>query len=105
MRELERVLAPGGLVSITTKGRSRLEPLDDEERRRFENGELVVQDARYEGRNLCAAYHPERYVREGLAGALEVVDFVPAVAGSAQTQDLYLLRKPTQVDALGSTPP
>ena len=104
MRELERVLAPGGLVSITTKGRSRLEPLDDEERRRFESGKLVVQDARYEGRNLCAAYHPERYVREELAGALEVVDFVPAVAASAQTQDFYLLRKPTQVDALGSTP-
>jgi SAM-dependent methyltransferase len=94
MRELERVLAPGGVLAITTKGRSRLEPLGDEERRRFERGELVVQDARYEGRNLCAAYHPERYVREELAGALEVLDFVPAVAGGVQTQDVFLLRRP-----------
>jgi SAM-dependent methyltransferase len=94
MRELERILAPGGVLAITTKGRSRLEPLGEEERRRFDRGELVVQDARYEGRNLCAAYHPERYVREELAGALEVVDFVPAVARTDQSQDLFLLRRP-----------
>jgi hypothetical protein len=42
------VLAPGGVLAVTTKGRSRLEPLGEEERRRFERGELVVQDERYE---------------------------------------------------------
>ncbi len=94
MRELERVLAPGGLLVITTKGRSRLGPLDEEERRRFGRGELVVQAGRYAGRNLCAAYHPEDYVRERLAGALTVLDFVPAVGGE-QTQDLFVLQRPS----------
>ena len=95
MRELERILAPSGVLLITTKGRSRLQALDPVDRRRFENGELVVQEARYAGRNLCAAFHPERYVREQLAGTLEVLKAVPAVAGSAQTQDIFLLRRPT----------
>jgi SAM-dependent methyltransferase len=98
MRELERVLAPGGLLAITTKGRSRVERLGDDERVRFERGELVVQDERYAGRNLCAAYHPERYVRELLADDLEVLDFVPAVLGGEQSQDLYLLGKPRSVN-------
>jgi SAM-dependent methyltransferase len=92
MRELERILAPNGVLAITTKGRSRLHGLDEEELQRFEAGELVVQDERYEGRNLCAAFHPERYVRERLAGSLQVVDFVPAVRGGAQSQDVFLLR-------------
>jgi len=98
MRELERVLAPGGVLAITTKGRSRVERLGDDERNRFERGELVVQDERYAGRNLCAAYHPEPYVRESLADALEVLDFVPAAPGGEQSQDLYLLGKPRSLD-------
>jgi SAM-dependent methyltransferase len=94
MRELERILAPSGVLLITTKGRSRLESLGPAERTRFERGELVVQEGRYAGRNLCAAFHPERYVREQLAGALEVLDVVPAAAGGAQTQDVFVLRRP-----------
>jgi SAM-dependent methyltransferase len=94
MNELDRVLAPGGALVLTTKGRSRLDSLDEEERERFERGELVVQSARYAGRNLCAAYHPERYVHEQLRNGLRVLDFVPAERGAAQTQDVILLQKP-----------
>jgi SAM-dependent methyltransferase len=94
IRELERVLAPGGLLLITTKGRSRLDALDEGERRRFERGELVVQSRRYAGRNLCAAFHPERYVREHLRNGLDLLDFIQAVKGGAQTQDIFLLEKP-----------
>jgi SAM-dependent methyltransferase len=94
IRELERVLAPGGLLLVTTKGRSRLDALDEEERRRFERGELVVQSRRYAGRNLCAAFHPERYVREHLKNGLRVIDFIPAVEDGYQTQDIFLLQKP-----------
>lgn len=96
IRELRRVLAPGGLLLLTTKGRSRLAPLGEEERRRFERGELVVQASRYAGRNLCAAFHPERYVRERLADGLRVVDFVPAAEEGAHSQDLVLLQKPAE---------
>jgi SAM-dependent methyltransferase len=94
IQELERVLAPGGLLLITTKGRSRLDALDEHERERFERGELVVQSRRYAGKNLCAAYHPESYVRNHLKNGLRVVDLVPAVRDSDHTQDIFLLQKP-----------
>jgi ubiquinone/menaquinone biosynthesis C-methylase UbiE len=94
MGELRRILKPRGLLLITTKGTSRLEPLDDDERRRFAAGEVVVKWARHAGSNWCAAFHPEAYVRRVLARDLEVVDFVPAVPGGEMSQDAFLLRKP-----------
>jgi SAM-dependent methyltransferase len=93
IRELERVLAPDGVLLITTKGSSRIDALTQNERARFERGELVVTASRYAGRNLCAAYHPERYVRDRLADGLRVLDFVPAGADGTQTQDVFLLQK------------
>jgi 2-polyprenyl-3-methyl-5-hydroxy-6-metoxy-1,4-benzoquinol methylase len=92
MQELERVLAPGGHLLVTTKGSSRTNAMNDAERKRFDAGDLVVQNDLYAGRNLCAAFHPERYVRERLAGNLEVVEFVPA-DGAVLTQDATILRK------------
>jgi SAM-dependent methyltransferase len=92
MQELERVLAPGGRLLVTTKGLSRADAMNDAERKRFDAGEVVVQNDRYAGRNLCAAFHPERYVRERLAGDLDVVEFVPA-DGAVLTQDATILRK------------
>lgn len=94
MDELARVLRPGGVAMITTKGRSRLDALTVSERRRFDRGELVVQEARHAGGNLCAAFHPERYVREALSERLEVLDFVPATAESEQSQDVTVFKKP-----------
>jgi SAM-dependent methyltransferase len=93
MRELERVLAPGGVALITTKGLSRSDVMSDAERQRFDAGELIVQADRYAGHNLCAAFHPERYIRGRLAGDLEVVEFV-AADGEVITQDATVLRKP-----------
>jgi SAM-dependent methyltransferase len=110
MAELERVLAPGGVLLITTKGHSRIGPLDDAERARFEDGELVVRSPRYAGRNLCAAYHPERYVRERLAVGLRVLDFRPAQNGAApsmdvfaQSQDVFLLQTAGSEPARGAS--
>jgi SAM-dependent methyltransferase len=93
MHELRRVLAPGGLLALTTKGESRLDPLDADERRRFDNGELIVHDERYAGRNLCAAFHPEQYVRDVLGTGLECLDYSPASRDSGRTQDLVLFRR------------
>jgi hypothetical protein len=81
---------------ITTKGRRRLDALSEPERQRFERGELVVQEPGHAGGNLCAAFHPERYVREILGERLDVLDFVPATAKSEQSQDVTLFRTPSQ---------
>lgn len=93
MRELERILAPGGVAIVTTKGLSRLDALTPAERDRFDAGELVVQAGRYAGRNLCAAFHPEKYIRGPFAGSLETLEVVPA-DGALFTQDATVFRKP-----------
>lgn len=77
---------------ITTKGRSWLDALNGEEKGRFDRGELVVQATRYAGKNLCAAFHPERYIREHVAERYRLVQIVPTSDGSEFTQDLVLLQ-------------
>jgi SAM-dependent methyltransferase len=91
--ELERVLRPGGLLYLTVHGEGRLRPLSQEEKQRFLAGELVVVEPERSGTNACAAYHPERYVRQVLAAELELLDFIPGGAEDVR-QDAYLLRKP-----------
>jgi SAM-dependent methyltransferase len=90
--ELQRVLAPKGFLAFTVKGREWLAGATEAERRRFDAGEPVFQAQRYAGKNLCAAFHPERYVRDHLAVGFELRDFVPAT--ESLNQDLVLLQKP-----------
>lgn len=71
-------------------------PLSVDQTKRFESGELVVLAENDAGKNTCAAFHPEAYVREELAGDLEVMDFLPGGAGGS-FQDAYLLRSPKSV--------
>jgi SAM-dependent methyltransferase len=92
IRELRRVLATGGLLLLTLHGSSRLDQMTPGEQERFARGELVVKRGLHEGSNRCAAFHPERYVRNVLADGFEVLDFV--TSGSiAFNQDVWLLRR------------
>jgi len=91
--ELRRVLAPGGLLLVTTHGRFYAPRLSEAERARFDAGACVVQGAEFLGENLCIAYHPEASVRALFADGFEVVDFVPEGALGNPSQDLWLLRR------------
>jgi SAM-dependent methyltransferase len=104
IRELARISKPGGVLYMTTHGRSYLPDLDAHQRKRFEAGELVVVRDHDSGSNLCAAYHPECYVREKLARSFEVLDFQENGALDAK-QDVFLLRKLKSVSGpLGPSP-
>lgn len=94
MGELARVLKPGGFLYFTAHGARYLDKLNPAERERFSAGRLVVKESELVGTNTCAAYHPESYVRRTLAGAFEVVGFVPEGARGDSMHDVYLLRKP-----------
>jgi SAM-dependent methyltransferase len=95
MGELARVLRPGGLLMFSTHGDSYVHRLDESERRRFADGQLVVRDdVSAPGSNTCSAYHPMTYVKDRLAGSLELADFRPDGAKGNPHQDLYVLRKP-----------
>ncbi len=95
MRELARVVKPGGHLLVSTHGESYSGRLNGAERRRFEGGELVVKnDVRAPGSNTCSAYHPLAYVRDQLAARLQLVEFQPQGARGNPHQDLYVLHKP-----------
>lgn len=94
MREIARVLRPGALFLFSTMGEHYLSlgRLTDDERRLFENGEVVVLYEGAPGTSLCSAYHPPEYVREKLAADFEVVSFRPAI--DYGRHDVHLVRKP-----------
>ena len=91
--ELTRILKPGGYLLITVSGTTRLHHLTPEQRREFDAGNVVVTHSRYSGRNLCATYHPDTYVRKVLCRGLTLVGFEPGGAKDAN-QDVFLLQKP-----------
>jgi SAM-dependent methyltransferase len=93
LRELTRIVKPGGHLFITVQGTRRLHAMTPEQRARFERGERITENAGGAGSNDCYAYHPEQFVRRHFGGHLTVVDFVPG--GQADNrQDVCLLRKP-----------
>jgi SAM-dependent methyltransferase len=91
--EVRRVLRPGGLLLLTTHGRSYVPRLGDEERASFERGELVVRWGDVAGTNLCSAYHPEAYLRDTFADGFDFLELEAEGARGNPTQDLVLLRK------------
>jgi SAM-dependent methyltransferase len=95
MRELARVVRPGGLILVTVSGEQRLRSVRAWERLReqFEAGELVVAKSERAGTNACTVYHPMRYVRETLTEGLELIDYVSDGAVDVR-QDAVLLRRP-----------
>jgi SAM-dependent methyltransferase len=95
MDELARVVKPGGHVLLSTHGESYLDRLNEDERRQFASGRVVVKNnVKAPGSNTCAAYHPAAYVRDVLAPRLQLVEHVPEGARGNPHQDLYVLRKP-----------
>jgi SAM-dependent methyltransferase len=95
LKELDRVLRPGGYIMFSTLGEyyASRDRLSEPEQEAFANGDLVVLYERSAGTSLCSAYHPPEYVRRTLAGELEHVAF-RATADDGQ-HDIHLLRKPS----------
>ena len=94
MDELRRVLAPGGLLLVTTHGDAYLDELTASEREQFWRGELVVRRDDMVGTNLCASFHPKEYVGGTLSRGLDLLELIPRGAKGNPHQDLVVLRRP-----------
>jgi SAM-dependent methyltransferase len=94
IRELARVVRPGGVLLVTVSGEARAaHHLQGARLERFRSGELVVTQAEMAGTNACAAFHPRRYVEETFSAGLELIGLIPDGAADVR-QDQVLLRKP-----------
>lgn len=92
LAELRRVLRPGGWLLLTTHGDAYVGRLRPDERRRFEDGDVVVRWPEAAGSNLCTVFHPESYIRRVLTAGFELEEFVARGAAGNPFQDQTLLR-------------
>lgn len=94
LRELNRVLKPGGIFLSTLNGDVYTDLLAADELARYRTGHLVVRQQEFEGQNACAAFHPSEYVyKQWSQQGFEVVDFVPGGQIRYALQDTYLARR------------
>jgi len=89
--EMARILTPGGYLVITVHGAAYLIDLDEEQKHRFQSGQLVVKYEERVGENACGAYHPVSYIKEKFTYAFDILEIIEQE--HPRWQDAYLLRK------------
>ncbi len=95
MRELTRMLVPGGRLLFTTHGEAAARrTLLDDERARFDRGEFVVRFDEDPGSNLCSAFHPVDWTRGTLAADLSVLVHRPGGLPGLGDQDVWVVATP-----------
>ena len=89
---IQRVLRPGGFLLISTLGEyyAGLGRLTDDEKRCFDEGELVVLFESHAGENVCSAYHPQAYVEGTLARGFDYLAY--RKGNETEHHDMHLLR-------------
>lgn len=95
IRELARVVKPGGVLMISTQGLAGRERLMEGEKERFDRAELVVRELAEEGKLNYSAFHHPRFVRERLLPGFQILEHREGRA----TQDIWIVRNPRRIRA------
>ncbi len=89
IRELHRILKPGGILLITTHGKNASSRLLASEKELFDRGALVVRARMQEGKKWFLAYHPDEFIRGKLLTDFDVLEN----GRFASTQDYWVAKK------------
>lgn len=94
VKELYRVLKPGGILLLTSHGNNFKIKLDKNELSLFNSGKIVVRESKKEGHRSYAAFHPELFMRTLFKNfsILEHIE-VKTDGKSYIPQDVWILRK------------
>jgi len=94
IKELYRLLMPGGILLITTQGDQFKEKLLPAELEAFEKGSLVVRNFEKEGHRMYAAFQPESYMKQ-LLRDFTLLRFIPGGSKESvhELQDTWIIKK------------
>ena len=94
LRELLRVLRPGGVLLLTTHGAAFRTILTPAEKAAFDAGQLVERRHVREGHRVFAAFQPARFLIKLFDERLTVLRHEPGQwLGHTASQDVWVLRK------------
>ena len=93
LKELQRVVRPGGLILFTTHGANYRHQLVAGEAEAFDAGHVVERTQIQEGKKCFAAYHPESYVRAHLPEGLHIHRHLEGALECGLLQDIWVLAK------------
>lgn len=90
--ELIRVLKPGGILFITLQGNVFRDKLSREEKKKFDNGSLVIKAKTKEGHRTFSAFQPASFVRK-LAKSNEILEHVEGIVNNGKPQqDTWVIK-------------
>jgi SAM-dependent methyltransferase len=92
LKELSRVVKPGGLIILTTHGDACRASLLDHEAREYDAGRLVVRGNTKEGKRCFVAYHPPSFVSDELLEEFEVLEHLAEPSPNKPGQDVWVVR-------------
>jgi len=93
MKELHRVLMPGGVVYFTTHGDQFFDQLSEEETKTVRNGGIVLRLSSEAGRNICTSFELPGYVETHILNGFHLLRFIAGTAEAHLRQDAYVVQK------------
>jgi SAM-dependent methyltransferase len=92
--ELIRILAPGGILYLTTHGDVFCDKLTTKEKATYNEGKLVVRGKAIEGHRVYAAFHPPSYIRTLFGQQATILKHIEGKRTDwGMEQDVWVVRK------------